>query len=160
MDGSNAMNISSEAGAMPAMTARAECEAALIEVLETMFFELPLDAPQPASAPPEQDVAATAVFSGDLEGELSLACSHWTMRRLAASFLGREDDSTVTEAEMRQVACELANMICGNALSRIEPHGRFRIATPELRMPEGGAREWIAFPLESGVISMRLEAGS
>lgn len=153
------MNTSAEAGTGPAMTAKAECEAAVIEVLETMFFELPVDGPGISTGPPDHDVAVTAAFSGDLEGELSLACGHWAMRRLAASFLGREDDSTVTGDEIHQVACELANMVCGNALSRIEPHGRFRIATPELRAPDACAQPWITFPLDSGVISVRLEAG-
>ncbi|MBE0657220.1 MAG: chemotaxis protein CheX [Bryobacteraceae bacterium] len=156
------MNTNTETGAGSGtqVTARAECEAALIEVLETMFFELPADGSTLAGAPPGAAIAVTAAFSGDLNGSLSIASGFWAMRRLAASFLGREDESTVTEAEIRQVACELANMVCGNALSRIEPHGRFRIATPELCMPGPGSRRWITFPLESGDISVTLEAGS
>jgi CheY-specific phosphatase CheX len=153
-------NIEAGAGGGAQVTARAECEAALVEVLETMFFELPAEGSTLAGAPPDTAIAVTAAFSGDLNGSLSLASGFWTLRRLAANFLGREDESTVTEAEIRQVACELANMVCGNALSRIAPHGRFRIATPELCMPGPGPRQWITFPLESGNISVNLEAGS
>jgi CheY-specific phosphatase CheX len=153
-------SIGAGAGGEAQLTARAECEEALIEVLETMFFELPASGSMITSAPGQDAIAATANFSGDLNGSLSLAADFWTLRRLAGSFLGREDESTVTEAEVRLVACELANMVCGNALSRIEPHGRLRIATPELRLPDGGPREWITFPLESGEISVVLEVGS
>lgn len=156
------LNTSIEPGASggSALAGRAECEAALIEVLETMFFELPEGEAALSPAPAESAIAATAVFTGDLKGSLSLSCGIWTLRRLSSNFLGREDESTVTEAEIRQVACELANMVCGNALSRIEPHGRFRIATPELRLPDAGAGQWITFPLETGPISVTLEAGS
>lgn len=156
------MNTSIEgaAGGRAGVRARAECEQALIEVLETMFFEVPDQGSTLSGAPQQDAIAVTAAFSGDLNGTLSIASGFWSLRRLAANFLGREDESTVTEAEIRQVACELANMVCGNALSRIEPHGRFRIATPELRMPAESGRQWIAFPLESGEISVLLEIGS
>ncbi|HPT27703.1 MAG TPA: chemotaxis protein CheX, partial [Bryobacteraceae bacterium] len=106
------------------------CTEATLEVLETMFFELPVAQPKMQGKAPEPAVAATAVFSGDLRGSLCVACEPWAARRLAASFLGREDESTIAEAEVRLVACEMANMVCGNALSRIEPHGRFQIVTP------------------------------
>ncbi|MBA3974200.1 MAG: hypothetical protein C0504_08295 [Candidatus Solibacter sp.] len=153
-------NIEAGAGGGAQVTARAECEAALVEVLETMFFELPAEGSTLAGAPPDAAIAVTAAFAGDLNGSLSLASGLHALRRLTANFLGREDALTVTDAEIRQVACELANMVCGNALSRIEPHGRFRIATPELRMPGPGPRHWITFPLESGDISVTLESGS
>lgn len=153
-------SIREAAGGGSQPVARAECEEALIEVLETMFFELPAGGSTLAGVPREAAIAATAVFSGDMNGSLSLASGYWTLRRLAASFLGREDASTVTEAEIRQVACEIANMVCGNVLSRVEPHGRFRIAAPELRMPEGWTQAWITFPLESGDISVLFETGN
>jgi len=125
------------------------------EVLETLFFELPEDEASLLDSPPEEPVAATAVFGGDMQGSLcvrpDLGC-----RRLAASFLGREDESTITEAEVRLVACEMANMVCGNALSRIEPHGSFRIATPEIGLPGEAGRGWLTFPLEAGAVAMCL----
>ena len=133
-----------------------ECEAAMLEVLETMFFELPEDEASLLDTPPEEPIAATALFGGDMQGSLCVAAGPWAARRLAASFLGREDESTITEAEVRLVACEMANMVCGNALSRIEPHGSFRIATPEIGPPAGTERGWLTFPLEAGAIAMSL----
>jgi len=133
-----------------------ECEATMLEVLETMFFELPEDEASLLDSPPEEPVAATAVFGGDMQGSLCVAAGPWAARRLAASFLGREDESTITEAEVRLVACEMANMVCGNALSRIEPHGSFRIATPEIGLPGEAGRGWLTFPLEAGAVAMCL----
>ena len=76
-------------------------------------------------------------------------------RRLAANFLGREDEWTVTEPEIELGALELANILCGNALSRLDPGGRFRIEAPRLerRSEEGGP--WLAAPLESGRVALR-----
>jgi CheY-specific phosphatase CheX len=132
------------------------CEAAALEVLETMFFELPLGEPEMMDQPPEQPVAATAEFNGDLRGSLSVASEPWAARRLAANFLGREDESTITETEVRLVTCELANMVCGNALSRIEPHGRFQISTPEAALPCEAGLDWLTFVLESGAVAVCL----
>ena len=134
-----------------------ECEAAMLEVLETMFFESPEDEASLLDSPPEDPVAATAVFGGDMQGSLCVAAGPWAARLLAASFLGREDDSTITEAEVRLVACEMANMVCGNALSRIEPQGGFRIATPEIGPPGEARRGWLTFPLEAGAVAMYLD---
>ncbi len=136
--------------------AKAECEAAMLEVLETMFFELPEDEAVLLDSPPEEAVAATALFGGDMQGSLCVAAGPWAARRLAASFLGREDESTITEAEVRLVACEMTNMVCGNALSRIEPHGSFRIDTPEIGPPGIARRSWLTFPLEAGAVAMYL----
>lgn len=129
---------------------------ATIEVLETMFFELPEAPPERQDAPPEDSVIALAEFSGDLAGVVETAMSPWVARRLTASFLGREDETTVTEAETRQVVCEFTNMVCGNALSRLEPDGKLRISTPEIGRQGAPGGEWLLFPLESGLLGLKL----
>jgi|GEM_PF-751025 len=143
------------------LTAAPECEQAALEVLETMFFEIPSEVPEVKKSPPRAAVAARAVFGGDLSGCLVVACEEWAARRLAANFLGREDEGTVGEDEVRMVTCEMANMICGNALSRIKPHGRFRIGTPQAEPVAEPQREWLTVPLESGevAVSFRLLEG-
>lgn len=136
--------------------AESACLAAAIEVLETMFFEIPLDEPEPGGHAARASVMAKAVFNGGLRGSLSVACEPWAARRLAASFLGREDETTIEESEVRLIACELANMICGNALSRLEPHALFQIETPPATEEDAEAKGWLAFALETGSMAVRL----
>ena len=135
----------------------AACGSAALEVLEAMFFEIPEEDGEAATNVPDGAVLVSAEFRGDLQGVLRAAVDPHAAISLSANFLGREDPATITAAEMRLVACELANMVCGNALSRIMPHGNFRIATPEVGAahPEGG--EWRRFALESGAASFSLE---
>lgn len=136
--------------------AERDCTAAALEVIESMFFEVPVETPEMRDLAPEGAVAARALFGGDLSGSFLLACQAWTARRLAASFLGRDDEATVETDQVNLVVCELANMVCGNALSRMEPHGRFQIGTPEILQQCGDERGWLTFTLESGALAVRL----
>ena len=51
--------------------------------------------------------------------------------RSAADFLG-VDEGELTGHQVGEVVCELANMICGSVLSRMESAATFRIAPPKL----------------------------
>lgn len=136
-----------------------EAAGGMLEVLETMFFELPL-APLREDSPPADVPGAAVEFSGTRGGRLAVRLDTAAARRLAASFLGREDERTVTGPEIELVVLELANMLCGVTLSRIEPQGRFQIAAPRLEScaPEE-AGPWLVAPLESGRVAVRLRCG-
>lgn len=133
-----------------------------LEVLETMFFEIPIGEIE-TGAPPEAGPASSIAFVGSRRGELAVRLDPPAARRLAASFLGREDDATVTQQEVTLVVLELANMLCGSALSRLDPRGAFQIAAPALA-PGAPAQEhaappdepWLVAPLESGRLAVRL----
>ena len=58
-----------------------------------------------------------------------------TTRRLTTSFLGLEEDE-LTEPHTDEVICELANMVCGSALSRLDAGARFDLSHPEINPPE------------------------
>lgn len=127
------------------------------EVLETMFFECPIGElfegrPQCAG------LGAAVEFKGASAGRLEVDADPAAAQRLAGSFLGREDDSTVTGAEVRLVLLELANMLCGTALSRLQPPGGFQLAAPRLILAEAevGPEGWLVAPLESGRLAVRL----
>ena len=60
-----------------------------------------------------------------------MSLAHAAASLIAADFLGEDADS-VTPAQVQEVAKELANMICGAVLSRIESSAIFRLATPDL----------------------------
>lgn len=140
----------------PPATVLRQCTAAMLEVLDAMFFEVPLGIPEMRDEAPEPGLTVRASFSGGMGGSLHVACETWTARRLAASFLGREDETTIQAEEVQLVVCELANMVCGNMLSKIEPRGRFQIATPEIVQKDQAGRGWLTFPLETGAIAARV----
>jgi len=133
---------------------RRAMEDAVLEVLETMCFEFPVAEAEEGEAPDEESVHAAARFDGSLKGVLHVALAGEAPRRLAAAFLGL-DESEVGERETLQLACELANMLCGATMSRLEPHGRLRISTPEASNDGPGCMDacWLRFPLEAGRVA-------
>lgn len=102
---------------------------AVSSVLETMFFSEALEScdPEPAASVLEARVA----FSGERSGSVSVCISEPAARVLAGSFLGESEDS-LQDAQVAQIVCELANMLCGSIVTRIESHGTFDLAAPEL----------------------------
>jgi hypothetical protein len=125
---------------------------ASLEVLETMFFELPLEEPSPVQAP--------APYHGSLEGTLEVAVARPSSARLAAAFLGLESGEA-GEVEQRQVAMELANMLCGATLSRLEPDGRLKIEQPRIvGTAEPESKAWMNLALEDGSIQLALRCGA
>lgn len=102
--------------------------AAVGDVLEKMFFlgavEQPLEC-----APPETGMTVRVAFEGDPSGWLELAVSPGVERSIAADFLGEYE---VGEQAARDVMCELANMICGSALSRLDTSSEVRLGSPRV----------------------------
>lgn len=129
---------------------------ASIEVVETMFFELPAGPPEEDGGPSPEELCVMVRFTGTSRGSLSVALAPAVLRRLSAAFLGIEEDE-VTERLSLNVLCEMANMICGASLSRIHPGGRISIETPQVMpVPEVLPQSWIRFPLECGSLAISL----
>jgi CheY-specific phosphatase CheX len=109
------------------------------DVLEKMFFaELVEEAGKDAPAP--RGIAAELAFEGDPPGSFRLDLDLLAAQAAAADFLG-EDACEINAGQMNAVVCELANMICGSVLSRIESSATFRLAKPEIagEIPFGAA---------------------
>ena len=110
----------------------AQClQEAAEEVLETMFFqtvdgELSWD---DVKAKPHR--YAEMDFQGAAEGRLELAVSGDLAPVLASGFFGK-DESELTEGEISAVICELANMLCGSVLSRLESGSLFQLGAPQV----------------------------
>jgi CheY-specific phosphatase CheX len=103
---------------------------AATEVLETMFFATVTGEPAPdASAAPW--ISAGLAFQGWRAGRFGVRTPLETTRQLTASFLGLDEDA-LSEAQTSEVICELANMVCGSALSRLDGGARFDLQHPEL----------------------------
>ncbi len=127
---------------------------AATQVLETMFFTSIMGE---RDTPPDGPVLSAMVsFHGAPSGRFALQLSADAARAIAANFLGSEDDSELTEQQIGDVACELANMICGAVLSQIESNSTFDIGHPEL---SSGAEEAPldtvrSFDLDTGALTM------
>ncbi len=145
--------------------------AAVEEVLETMCFTSVLASGEgPAPVPEENAAAANPVappctaelrFEGNPSGGCRVSVSRKLARIVGAGFLGL-DETEVSDSQTEEVVCELANMIRGSLLSRLESDATFRIAHPELtaveRVPafEGAAASrW--FDLGDGILTVSLE---
>ncbi len=129
------------------------------EVLETMFFTEVLG-PAPAEAVLEDERWVSLEFRGSPPGGLSVGVSAPAARRMAADFLGVEDAKALSEAQVGEVLCELANMIGGSILSRLESETIFDLGRPEAAAsaPEeaGAGVVCCRFDLSDGLLAVRL----
>lgn len=130
------------------------------EVLETMFFTTLADAAQEVSS--TSWISARLAFHGNPSGRFGVRIPGETGRKIAATFLGLEEDA-LTESQTGEVICELANMLCGSVLSRLEKGARFELSHPELEPPDAGCppgrTACRVFGLEEGHLAVWLELG-
>jgi CheY-specific phosphatase CheX len=132
------------------------------DVLEKMFFVRSLDEDEAGERDSGEMLTAQLTFEGELPGSLSLQIRSKAARALAADFLGSEEED-LSDREVGEVICELANMICGSVLSRVESGTAFRLSSPHLvespvESPEapmeGGGQQ--AAGVFHGMMSVRL----
>ena len=108
------------------------------EVLEKMFFIRSLGECADLSGEPE--MVAHLTFEGQPSGSFTLRASRDAARSIAADFLG-EEPHMLSDQQAGEVICELANMICGSALSRIQSDFHFRLGAPALlKAPPAASR--------------------
>ena len=95
-----------------------------------MFF---LDTLGEAGEPPAgaDTVAVHLSFGGDPAGCFEMRVARPAATAIAADFLG-EDAGSLSPQQSADVTLELANMICGAVLSRIESSATFRLGAPRL----------------------------
>lgn len=101
------------------------------EVLDRMFFS---QAVPVADLPPGDMICASVMFRGDLTGRCWLWLSPDAALRLAADFLGVERAGVDTRGA-EDTVCELANVLCGNVVSRIGSSAAFELGPPVLGTP-------------------------
>jgi CheY-specific phosphatase CheX len=139
---------------------------AVDEVLEKMFFaetlgECPCCDAECASG---EKLAANLTFAGEPSGFLLLHLCAPAARQIAADFLGVEEES-ISAQQTSEVVCELANMICGSVLSRVESAATFNLGAPEMVAPSveamtnsGGTRYCVQ--LTNGRLAVHLGTGT
>ena len=115
-------------------------EQAAVEVLQQMFFVDAVRQSAPSST--AASLAVELTFDGDPPGHLLLSLEPQAAVSIAANFLGA-NAAALTTGQVADVACELSNMICGTALSRLESTATFRLSSPAVlsdpRPPANGA---------------------
>jgi CheY-specific phosphatase CheX len=147
---------------MPELAPRASTVAEILmsaaeEVLETMFFTGIIE----PAAPPEADgLAALVPFRGAPSGLCGVWLERTAAREMAASFLGLDPEEELGPAQVEQVVCEFANMICGSVVSRLESSATIELDSPRLvpderfRSEAEGPQCW--FQTENGVLGLVL----
>lgn len=132
------------------------CRQTAEAVLENMFFETLIAAPSPCPTCPPDMLRAEARFSGTEHGSLQVAADEMLARRLASNFLG-EDETEVSDQQIENTLCELANIYCGCLLSHVRPEARLKINSPEMMSRPLDARDWVQLPVEMGLLAVSLQ---
>lgn len=129
------------------------------DALEEMFFGVILSVEGTAEPGPEC-VCAQVEFRGYHSGSLTVALSPEAAVDLSANFLG-VDPSAVTAEQTELVASELANIICGSALSRWQVDSSFDLQPPRVGSWAGSEKYCSAtrLQLENGFLWLGLESG-
>jgi chemotaxis protein CheY-P-specific phosphatase CheC len=139
-----------------------ECEAVLAEaaseVLETMYFTGVLGPAEEPDADRDGWVCVRLSFSGPHCGSFGVRAPGEAARTLASNFLG-VDEEEISEQQMGEVLCELANIICGATLVRLAGDARFSLTHPEIQ-PEGPAQEarTVVLQLDTGLLEVWFSA--
>jgi CheY-specific phosphatase CheX len=93
-----------------------------------------------AEPPPEAEALTVHLsFDGDPPGHFRMRIPRPAANAVAADFLG-EDPELLSARQSADVTLELANMICGAALSRIESRAAFRLGSPQIVVGNSGQR--------------------
>jgi CheY-specific phosphatase CheX len=117
-----------------------------------MFFAEVLGAaPVPAGG-----LAARVAFRGSPSGAFTIAIDSSAARSLAAGFLAAEE-TELSPTRTGEVVCELANMICGSVLSRLEPDAAFELLHPELTAPGPSGAVSRSLDLGAGALAVSID---
>ena len=130
------------------------------EVLETMCFASILGDEGSKMNVDTDCIYSQLSFKGVRCGEFGISAPAVTSNSLAAAFLGLDEDS-VTQTQSEQVLCELANMICGAVLSRMDHDAIFELSYPEIitcpaareEMPKAATKN---LQMDSGSVALSL----
>ncbi len=102
------------------------------EVLETMFFTATHGSQEPPCDELPAGLTARVRFTGAPPGVFALVIDEVAARGIAGNFLGKDDDSELGGDDVEDTVRELANIICGSVLSRMEATALFDIESPEI----------------------------
>ena len=142
---------------MPETETRQWLSAAAADVLETMFFSQVMGEVPVSGTAGEAALASRLQFSGARSGVFTVRVTEAAARVIAANFLAEEANEP-DATQVQEVICELANMMCGAVLSRLDRGAHFDLTPPALvdplaTMPEANSR---AFDIGDGEVAVFL----
>ena len=144
-------------------TIHAALSSAVADVLERMFF---IEVQGGIAEPPLEieTVTARLTFDGDPPGDFQMRIARRAADAVAADFLG-EDAESLADQQRTDVTLELANMICGAVLSRLESSACFRLGKPQIVDGDTGSQGWAGgtrYTVDTGrgplTVAIRMEA--
>ena len=106
------------------------------EVVETMFF-LPAEQEKETTVLEsglldQADAASAALaFTGDISGRLLMIVPENLLSEMTENFMGESDDKLTRELKYGTLK-ELLNMVCGNALRKLDSGHGFDLGIPEI----------------------------
>ena len=105
------------------------------EVMETMFF-LPVEFDGETTLSgcglnKEKSLACRLTFNGDVSGDLAILAPENLVAEMAENFMGERREH-LTEEQFSGTLTEMLNMVCGNALSKIDTKVPFELGIPEV----------------------------
>ncbi len=111
--------------------ASAALSGAARDVLETMCFVAAeeVSGPLPCGAEP---IAAQVEFRGHWTGRCTVEMPEACALFVTANFLGDLDPCRTGIAAVTELLCELVNMVCGSAITRLNCPGIVTLAPPHL----------------------------
>ena len=106
------------------------------EVMETMFY-LPVEFGEESTLlqsgmeKNRPNMACKLEFAGDFSGHLTLVIPKNLLAEMTENFMG-ESRENLEEEHLSGTLTEMLNMICGNALSRIDSKTPFKLNIPQV----------------------------
>jgi CheY-specific phosphatase CheX len=105
--------------------------AAIFDVVEQMFYVF-LEPVGDEYA--DYAMEAAIQFKGDLKGEMSVLVSDGLAKSMVQNLLGLETGQ-MTKEDIEDCVKEVANMICGNFLGRLDQTRTFALSVPSFSQP-------------------------
>ena len=139
---------------------RRELALAGMDVLEKMFFLNAVEQPVEERNTASGDLVAEISFQGNPPGRFRMELPRPAAASIAGNFLG-EDPAELSPRQIDEVTRELANMICGAALSRIESEAVFRLSEPRILTSDPEPARGLSCALDTGdgAVFLTIETG-
>jgi CheY-specific phosphatase CheX len=136
---------------------------AVTEVLESMCFISVIEETTVSAADKKPWVARRLAFRGPFAGHFGLRVPLETATIFAGNLLGQETEE-LTEQEIGDSVGEIANMICGSFLCKLETEHPFDLTTPVADPSSDGDAESTYcfakdFVVEGGLLHTWLQVG-
>ena len=137
---------------------------AVAQVAEDCFYAMvepaPTDAWLEGCAAHDDWLQADVAFSGTFHGTVSCRLPRVMARDLAAAFLGMPEAELDPHADtVRDLAGELANMVCGRWLTATQPGGLFDLAHPHVISTERPDARWHGVLVNGFPLALRVASG-